>query len=266
MEENSVLDVCERVFSEVYGFRHISILVNIDTSLYSIGMTSIGPTPTFASGGQPLKAGRKRDPQLNGLILDAALEVLAEHGYEGMTIDMVAARVKAARATVYRRWATKADLVVAAVAHLSRTDADPSDLPDTGTLRGDLIARIRSQTIKEQQLRVRVINGLLSNTDPRLAEVTADAGLDPWIDAVRTLMQRAVERGEYAGADVDIISQVIPMMCLCRAAIQQLPITRDFSISLIDGVILPAMRGAATSGIPRVDQPRAFDSLTEPTL
>jgi AcrR family transcriptional regulator len=185
---------------------------------------------------------------LNVQILYAALEVLAERGYEGMTIDLVATRVKAARATVYRRWATKADLVVDAVAHLSRTDADPTELPDTGTLRGDLIARIRPHTIEEQQLRVRVINGLLSNTDPRLAEVTAGAGLEPWIDAVRTLMQRAVERGEYAGADVEIIAQVIPMMCLCRAAIQQLPITREFSISLIDGVILPAMRGAVTPG------------------
>jgi AcrR family transcriptional regulator len=185
---------------------------------------------------------------LDERILDAALEVLAEHGYDGMTIDMVAARVATARATVYRRWASKADLVVDAVAHLSRSDVGPAELPDTGTLRGDLIARIVPQTIEQQQLRVRVLNGLLSNKDPRLSEVTADAGLDPWIVAVRALMQRAVDRGEYVGADVDTISTVIPMMCLCRAAIQQLPITREFSISLIDGVILPAMRGADVSG------------------
>jgi AcrR family transcriptional regulator len=235
---------------EAYDDNRISIRVHIDTDVYSKSMASSEPVPTSEPGGPPQKPGRKRDPQLNGRILNAALEVLAEHGYEGMTIDMVAARVKTARATVYRRWATKADLVVDAVAHLSRTDADLADLPDTGTLRGDLIARIMPQTIEEQQLRVRVINGLLSNTDPRLAEVTADAGLEPWIDAVRTLMQRAVERGEYAGADVETIAQVIPMMCLCRAAIQQLPITREFSISLIDGVILPAMRGAAIPATP----------------
>jgi AcrR family transcriptional regulator len=213
-------------------------------------MTSADPAPPYETEGQSGKAGRKRDPDLSGRILDAALEVLAEHGYEGTTIDMVAARVKTARASVYRRWATKADLVVDAVAHLSRTDVDTAELPDTGTLRGDLIATIVPQTIEEQQLRVRVINGLLTNTDPRLAEITADAGLQPWIEASRTLMQRAVDRGEYAGADVAIISQVIPMMCLCRAAIQQLPITREFSISLIDGVILPAMQGATTSGTP----------------
>jgi AcrR family transcriptional regulator len=211
-------------------------------------MSASAPTPSPAPEGHTNRAGRKRDPRLNEEILNAAVEVLAEHGYEGMTVDMVAARVKTARATVYRRWATKADLVVDAVGHLSRTDVDPQELPDTGTLRGDLVAAIVPQTFEEQQLRVRVINGLLSNTDPRLAEVTADAGLVPWIDASRTLLQRAVDRGEYAGADVFSIAQVIPMMCLCRAAIQQLPITREFSIDLIDNVILPAMRGGVDPG------------------
>ena len=57
-------------------------------------------------------AGRKRDEARNAVILDAAVAVLAEQGYEGMTIDMVAARAGMARATVYRRWATKADLVL----------------------------------------------------------------------------------------------------------------------------------------------------------
>ena len=58
------------------------------------------------------KVGRRRDDARDEVILDAALAVLAEQGYEGMTIDMVAAQAGMARATVYRRWATKADLVL----------------------------------------------------------------------------------------------------------------------------------------------------------
>ncbi|HWG02510.1 MAG TPA: hypothetical protein VG164_11785 [Trebonia sp.] len=55
-------------------------------------------------------------------------------------------------------------------------------------------------------------------------------------------MQRAVDRGEFPPADVETLAQVIPMMCVSRA-VQQEPITREFSLALLDGVIIPALRG-----------------------
>ena len=157
---------------------------------------------------------------------------------------MVAARAEAARATVYRRWATKADLVLEAVARMSRTDVDLDQLPDTGCLRGDMVAMILPQTIEEQQLRIQVVTALLalSKTDHRLAEAATGAGIGPWVGANRVLMQRAVDRGEFRPADVEMLAHVIPMMCICRA-VQQEPITREFSLALIDGVIIPALRG-----------------------
>lgn len=188
-------------------------------------------------------AGRKLDRSRDTSILDATLEVLAESGYDGMTIDMVAARTGAARATVYRRWPTKAKLVLDAVARMSGSDIDPDDLPDTGSLRGDMAAATIEQTVEEQQLRIKVLTALLTSgpTEPRLAEAAA-AGIGPWIAATRTLLQRAVDRGEFPPADVDTLAEVIPMMCIGRAVHQQ-AITAEFGLSLIDGVIIPAMRG-----------------------
>lgn len=128
--------------------------------------------------GTPARVGRKRDHGRDGPILDAALAVLAESRYEGMTVDMVAARAGAARATVYRRWATKADLVLAAAARLSETDVGLDQLPDTGSLRGDVVAMFVPDTADDQQLRLKVLTGLLllSKTDRRLAEATTRAG------------------------------------------------------------------------------------------
>ena len=63
-----------------------------------------------------VKLGRRRDHSRDPEILDAAIDVLAETGFDGMTIDMVAARAKAGKATIYRRWPSKADLVLDAVA------------------------------------------------------------------------------------------------------------------------------------------------------
>ena len=196
---------------------------------------------------RPVRVGRKRDHSRDAPILDAALAVLAEAGYDGMTIDMVAARAGAARATVYRRWPAKADLVLAAAARLSETDVGLDHLPDTGSFRTDVIALFVPDTPGDQQMRLQALIGLLTvaRTDKRLAEAATSAGIGPWIEANRLLMQRAVDRGEFPPADIETLARVIPMMCSSRA-VQQEPITREFSLDLLDGVIIPALRGGAS--------------------
>ena len=199
-------------------------------------------------------AGRKRDPARDDVILESALTVLAERGYDGMTIDMVAAHAGMARATVYRRWPTKAELVLGAVSRLSRDDVDLEHLPDTGNLRDDMVAMIRPFDDHQQQIHIQAVVGLLTMTrvDERLAKVATGSGIGPWIEVNRILIQRAVDRGEYAQpADIDTLADVIPMLCVARAA-QRLPIDRALSEALIDGVIIPALRGASA----RTSSPR----------
>jgi AcrR family transcriptional regulator len=196
-------------------------------------------------GPAPSRGGRKRDHGRDAVILEATLDVLAETGYEGMTIDMVAARAGMARATVYRRWPTKTDLVLDAVQRLGPNTIDLQRLPDTGSLRGDCIALTQPDTTEESERRVRVISGLqsIAGRDDRIAAVLTDGGMQPWIEANRFLIQRSIDRGEYGPVDVDALAQVLPLMCTCRVAVQQLPITPEYSVALIDGVLLPAMRG-----------------------
>ncbi len=74
-------------------------------------------------------------------ILDAALELISEVGYEKVTVDAIAARARASKTTMYRRWAGKSDLVADALRRQAQ-GADPS-VPDTGTLRGDLLDTVR---------------------------------------------------------------------------------------------------------------------------
>jgi AcrR family transcriptional regulator len=116
------------------------------------------------------KLGRKRDHTRDPEILDAALDVLAETGYERMTIDMVAARAKAGKATLYRRWASKGELVIEAVACMKQID--PAAVPDTGTLRGDLIAMIKPHALHDAEKKLRIMGGITSmlSRDPELAD------------------------------------------------------------------------------------------------
>jgi len=192
-----------------------------------------------------VKVGRKRDHTRDAVILDAALEVLAEVGYTGMTMDMVAVRAKAGKATVYRRWSSKAELVVDAVARMKRSLVDLDRLPDTGTLRGDLVALIKPQSIVEEEHKLKVMGGLASmlSHDPGLADAVNAAVNEPWVDAYRVLMRRAVDRSEIPDpAYFETLVHVVPSMAAYRVLIQRKPVDRDFLVSLIDGLLLPALR------------------------
>jgi AcrR family transcriptional regulator len=118
-------------------------------------------TQTEQVEGKP-RLGRKRDHTRDPEILDAALDVLSETGYDGMTIDMVAARAKAGKATLYRRWPSKAELVLDAVVCMKSRDIDLAALPDTGTLRGDLVAMIRPPSIRDSERKLKVMAGIAS--------------------------------------------------------------------------------------------------------
>src|SRR5260370_30443919 len=78
-------------------------------------------------------------------LLAVTLRLLQEHGYDRLTLDAVATTARASKATVYRRWPTKAELVLAAFTEGIRQVAVP---PETGTLRGDLL-RVGQQACEQ---------------------------------------------------------------------------------------------------------------------
>lgn len=200
-------------------------------------------TQLDTTGSAP-KLGRKRDHTRDADILDAALEVLAETGYDRMTMDMVAARAKAGKATVYRRWASKGELVVDAIACMKKNDIDFEHLPDTGTLRGDLVAMIKPHAIEDGERKLQIMAGLTSMLarDPDLVDAVTAAIVEPRASLNRLFMRRAIERDEIpADTDVETLAMLVPSMTAYRVLILQQPVDRAYLLSLIDGVLLPAV-------------------------
>jgi len=200
------------------------------------------------------KLGRKRDLTRDPEILEATIDVLAETGFDGMTIDMVAARAKAGKATVYRRWASKADLVIDAVACMKNADLDFDHLPDTGTLRGDLIAMIKPHSIDDAQKKIHVMAGIVSmiSKHPELTDSLYAIMVEPRARVNRFFLTRAIERGEIpAQIDIDMLSMVSASMVTYRTLMLRKTVDRAFLISIIDGVLLPAvgLRGEASSTV-----------------
>jgi AcrR family transcriptional regulator len=189
------------------------------------------------------RLGRKRDHTRDPEIIEATLDVLAETGYDGMTIDMVAARAKAGKATVYRRWSSKPELVLDAVACMKGSEIDLAALPDTGTLRGDLIALIKPPNIRDAERKLRVMAGIVSMIarDPELAAAAREALVEPRAAANRILFRRAVERGEIPDTvDIERLCTIGPALVAYRTLMLGQPVDRDFLIGNIDNVILPA--------------------------
>lgn len=190
------------------------------------------------------RLGRKRDHSRDPEILDAALDVLAEVGYNRMTMDMVAARAKAGKATVYRRWPSKADLVIEAVACMKKADTDPAKLPDTGTLRGDLIAMMKPHTIVDAEKKLQVMAGLVSMLaqNPEFTDAVNEAIVEPRASINRLFLQRAVDRGEIpADVDIEQLAMLAPSMAAYRTLVLRKPVDRAFLMGVLDDILLPAV-------------------------
>jgi AcrR family transcriptional regulator len=139
---------------------------------------------------------RRRGAALEGALLDAAWAELVEKGYDRFTIESVAERAQTSRAVVYRRWPGKAELVHAAAARAGTQQQLP--VPDTGTLRGDVIEVLRHANQARARLGVQLIlqlGGYYAETGTGMAELRS-AFLSGRSDVMQQLLDRAVARGE----------------------------------------------------------------------
>ncbi len=153
-------------------------------------------------------------------------------------------RAGAGRGTIYRRWAGKDELILAAVACAGQDDA-AAGLPDTGTLRTDLLAMLDPGWLGGGERRLRILAGVtaMMSRSPEAFAAVSRGIVEPSVDAYRQLIQRAVDRGEFPPtADVDTLAEVIPAMAAHRSLFLGQPVSLPFFTAVIDGVLLPALR------------------------
>lgn len=191
------------------------------------------------------RVGRPVDRSGDAAILSATLDLLAEREYERVTLDEVAARTGRAKTTIYRRWATKEDLVLAALG-AAGGPPEVDRLPDTGSLRADLLAVIDSPWLGGPTRRTAVFSGLASvvrGAGPLAAAIRADV-TEPYVEVYRRLLDRAVERGEVPRASaggVDVLAEVIPAMSTHRLGARGGRVGRELFVSVVDHVVLAAL-------------------------
>jgi AcrR family transcriptional regulator len=194
------------------------------------------------------RGGRPRDPSRDGVIRAAILRLLADVGYGALTMDAVASEAGVGKATIYRRWRTKQDLVVDTISDLNRAEATP---PDTGSLEGDLRLMLRSL--------VSVITGptgaatlsLLSTVphQPALAEAFRNGPLGVWRHAFDQIWARAEQRGEVRpGLAGSVIAETTSALLVQRWLLTGEPVNEAYADEVLENVVLPLVRtGSSTS-------------------
>jgi AcrR family transcriptional regulator len=174
------------------------------------------------------------------------LALLAEVGYDRLTMDVVAARARAGKTTIYRRWPGKAELVIDALNSLKGVP----EIPDTGSLRQDLCALAESITSAEGKFGAQMTIGMVNAVahDAGLRRVFREQFLAPRLAGFRKVFEQAVDRGEMPGGhDLDLRAGLFPALILQQLVMSgELPGTR-FACKIMDEVVYPLATAPAAA-------------------
>ncbi len=180
--------------------------------------------------------GRPRSAECDQAIIEATLVEYARHGLDGLSVDAVAARAGVSKATIYRRYPSKVDLVVA----VARSICNALPKPDTGTLRGDLTATLENlrQTLDDPVVgavkRMLVVD---SARDDELAATHRELVRERR-ESTLSIFRRAIERGELAaGTDLDFAADYLHSPVFYRHLVMHERVTDEYIAQVIDGFV-----------------------------
>jgi AcrR family transcriptional regulator len=193
-----------------------------------------------AAATQPARSTRRRGDALLDAIYAAVMDELAEVGYPALSIERVAERARTGKASIYRRWPTRLDLVLGAIDHvMPRLD----DVPDTGNVRDDLLLVLRRIAGVMGSRAGAAARACVDGTDDELARAVRERLLPPRKAMMLAILQRAADRGEIRpDAVTQRIAEAGPMLVHGELLQRGAPITDDAVVAIVDEVLLPLVR------------------------
>jgi AcrR family transcriptional regulator len=189
-------------------------------------------------------ATRRRGATLEAALLDAAWDELQTVGYAGLTMEAVADRAGTSRAVLYRRWPKRPELVIAALRR--HRPLLSGEIPDTGTLRDDVLALLRRMSARLTEIGPETVYGLLGDylSDAELFARTHDQVLQIGAGVMSTILKRAADRGEAHSAVHPRVA-ALPMDLFRNDLMLRRTPPADWAIiEIVDDVFLPLVRTA----------------------
>ena len=185
--------------------------------------------------------GAKRSPDRREAICAAVFELLGEVGYDRMTMDAIAARARASKATLYRTWPDKPGLVAEALTW--RFGATP-EAPDTGSLRGDLMALVSLACRISNSPDGEVLTGVMTAAarNPTLARTLHECTFESKQVILETIVRRAAGRGQLREqADAGLLHETMYAMIIARKLTSGEPMDAAYAAHVVDDVLIPVL-------------------------
>lgn len=208
-------------------------------------MSSTDPTG-LAGAPAPRGPGRPRDPQADRAILQATIELLSEEGYEGLSIESVAARAGVGKTTVYRRWPSKEPLVVDAIKRF-KAPVDPMPPREDEPTREALVRLLGTFTkTVGHSATGRMMAGLVAemSRNPELAKAVRAGILEHRRELIRAILHRGIDRGEIRpDVDVEVVADMLGGAVVMRVLLTGGTVSSQLARAAVD----VALEGAATS-------------------
>jgi len=188
------------------------------------------------------KAPRRRGEVLSAAIFDATIHELTEVGYAELTMERVANRASASKGSLYRRWSSRADLVMDAVHYRNPVSLQ---LPDTGSVREDVLGFLNGFAQVLNGPSGEAVRGLMAEMvrDPELMAVVRARFIEPSTSLLLEAMRKGVVRGEVRPtALTPLVANVGPALIRQHFLLYGGPIAPSDMIEIVDNVIMPLIR------------------------
>ena len=192
----------------------------------------------------PVKAlchkGRPRDSKRENAITEAAIFLIQEVGYERTTIEAIALKAGVSKATIYRRWKNKQEVIANAISNHAFCE---SPAIDTGNLRDDLVELLVAKVKLLKGPDGAVIASIMSaaKLDPELGKAIPHSIRDGGKDVHDAILERAILRREISpDANLELLAQIVPAIMTYRIFMSQQPVNRKFIELLVDDVLIPS--------------------------
>ena len=194
--------------------------------------------PVQHSGGKT----RRRGEALEYALLDAAWAELQAAGYAGLTMEAVADRAGTSRAVLYRRWRNRPDLVLAAIRRHGPMLS--GEIPDTGSLRGDVLALLRRMSSRLAEIGPETVYGLLGDYlgDADLFARSRDQLLSISAEVMETILKRAADRGEARAGVENRVATLPTALFRNELFLARTPPSEGTLVGIVDDVFLPLVR------------------------
>lgn len=184
---------------------------------------------------------RRRGPALENAVLEAAWEELLAVGYRNLTMEGIARRARTSKPVIYRRWPSRVEVVGAALRNRFGSLADP--LPDTGSLREDVLSVLRRMARRFTDIPPEARQGLISEALAEASRLERNPAGEVIPRVLRTILQRAAERGEIEDAQIPARVVRLPAdLVRHEMVVSDSPVPERVLSEIVDEIFLPLVK------------------------